>query len=57
MVILSFRKKKFEIKHTKYLFLSKLANEIIAKTYIRKSKTQIIGLRFFQYGEWEDQTC
>ena len=33
--------------------LSKLANEIIAKTYIRKSKTQIIGLRFFSiYGEW-----
>ena len=33
--------------------LSKLANEIIAKTYIRKSITQIIGLRFFSiYGEW-----
>ena len=33
--------------------LSKLANEIIAKTYIRKSKTQFIGLRFFSiYGEW-----
>ena len=33
--------------------LSKLANEIIAKTHIRKSKTQIIGLRFFSiYGEW-----
>ena len=33
--------------------LSKLANEIIAKTYIRQSKTQIIGLRFFSiYGEW-----
>ena len=33
--------------------LSKLANEIIAKTYIRKSITQIIVLRFFSiYGEW-----
>ena len=33
--------------------LSKLANEIIAKTYIKKSITQIIGLRFFSiYGEW-----
>jgi len=33
--------------------LSKLSNEIIAKTLSMKSKTQIIGLRFFSiYGEW-----
>ena len=33
--------------------LSKLANEITAKAFIRKSNTQIIGLRFFSiYGEW-----
>ncbi len=33
--------------------LSKLANEITAKLFAKKSKTQIIGLRFFSiYGEW-----
>ena len=33
--------------------LSKLSNEIIAKSFSRKLKTQIIGLRFFSiYGEW-----
>ena len=33
--------------------LSKLSNEIIAKSFSKKSKTQIIGLRFFSiYGEW-----
>lgn len=33
--------------------LSKLSNEIIAKSFSMKSKTQIIGLRFFSiYGEW-----
>ena len=33
--------------------LSKLANEITAKLLAKKSKTQIIGLRFFSiYGEW-----
>ena len=33
--------------------LSKLANEITAESFTRKSKTQIIGLRFFSiYGEW-----
>ena len=33
--------------------LSKLANEIIAKSFSKKLKTQIIGLRFFSiYGEW-----
>ena len=33
--------------------LSKLSNEIIAKSSSTKSKTQIIGLRFFSiYGEW-----
>ncbi len=33
--------------------LSKLANEQIAKTYSKKIKTSIIGLRFFSiYGEW-----
>ena len=32
---------------------SKLANEITAKLFAKKSKTQIIGLRFFSiYGEW-----
>ena len=33
--------------------LSKLSNEIIAKSFSKKSNTQIIGLRFFSiYGEW-----
>ena len=33
--------------------LSKISNEIIAKSFSRKSKTQFIGLRFFSiYGEW-----
>ena len=33
--------------------LSKLSNEIIARSFSRKLKTQIIGLRFFSiYGEW-----
>ena len=33
--------------------LSKLSNEIIARSFSRKFKTQIIGLRFFSiYGEW-----
>ncbi len=33
--------------------LSKLSNEIIAKSFCKTSKTQIIGLRFFSiYGEW-----
>ena len=34
--------------------LSKLSNEIIAKSFSKKSNTQIIGLRFFSiYGEWQ----
>ena len=33
--------------------LSKLSNEIIAKSFSKRSNTQIIGLRFFSiYGEW-----
>ena len=33
--------------------LSKLSNEIIAKSFSERSNTQIIGLRFFSiYGEW-----
>tara|TARA_A100001015_G_scaffold314634_1_gene424527 strand:- start:1341 stop:2309 length:969 start_codon:yes stop_codon:yes gene_type:complete len=33
--------------------LSKLSNEIIAKSFSKKLSTQIIGLRFFSiYGEW-----
>ncbi len=33
--------------------LSKLANEITAKSFLKNSKIQIIGLRFFSiYGEW-----
>ena len=33
--------------------LSKLSNEIIAKSFSKKSNVQIIGLRFFSiYGEW-----
>ena len=38
--------------------LSKLANEITAKTWSIKSKTQIIGLRFFQFTvNGVDQIC
>jgi len=33
--------------------LSKLSNEIIAKSFSNRSNTQIVGLRFFSiYGEW-----
>ena len=33
--------------------LSKLSNEIIARSFSNRSNTQIIGLRFFSiYGEW-----
>ena len=33
--------------------LSKLSNEIIARSFSKRSNTQIIGLRFFSiYGEW-----
>ena len=33
--------------------LSKLSNEIIAKSFSKKSRTQFVGLRFFSiYGEW-----
>ena len=49
-----FPKKEISKPNTLNIYsLSKLANEITAKTWSIKSKTQIIGLRFFSiYGEW-----
>ena len=54
-----FQKRKNSKLNTLNIYsLSKLSNEIMAKSFSIKSKAQIIGPRFFSiYGGWEGQIC
>jgi len=48
------KKENSELNTLNIYSLSKLSNEIIARSFSKKSNTQIIGLRFFSiYGEWQ----
>ena len=52
-ILVLFLKENSKLNTLNIYSLSKLSNEIIAKSFSKKSKTQFIGLRFFSiYGEW-----
>ena len=53
ILVLFLKKENSKLNTLNVYSLSKLSNEIIAKSFSKKSNTQIIGLRFFSiYGEW-----